>query len=433
MVNKARICLAMLLCLCMVSCAVTPTSTAAASGTPASSTPTPSEILQGMKVLPQWPGLGSGNSSGFYYIDTRSDMSYNIRYIDYATQLDVVLCNRPECTHADESCGAWGAPEAAIPSILATDEKLYLLFPGGGWGYVIDGGLSYPGVVSMDLNGSNRTNLFTAEPNQLVDELNAMNEDVFLTVLYTTYQNGDEVITEREVITINRHTGHKEKLFSVEDMVSFVGVTESGMLWLRLVYDESSGYNTAYFRFLEEVDLQTGETRIVREWGSQEPDPMFQHQYGYMVSEDKTILEFNLQSGEERVLCSPYTNLEIENPRLFQVFSDTLVAIDVRPGPSSEQDDGQSLVNLYTGQTSDTTLTFTAGPEDGTYQLPVRIMAEAGDKFLVTIGAEVKPVEYNDGSGNPTVLPHPVEEHALVSKSDFWNNIPNYEPVTRLA
>lgn len=426
--NKTKALFIMALCFCMVACAGVPSSGSAA----ALSSAYANSLLPGMKVFPLTPALGMANSLGYYYIDTRADFSYNIRYVDFATQLDIVLCNQPDCTHADETCGAWGAPDEAIPLLQVTDEKLYLLFPGGGWGYVEDGGKTYPGIDCMDLNGSNRSALFTAKANQLVGELNAMNEDVFLTFLYTTHQQGDTVVTDREVVTINRHTGHLEKLFSIVDMAEFVGVTESGMLWKRYVYDENSGYSTAYFRFLEEINLQTQEVRLIRQWEPEEPEPIFQNQYGFAITEGHGVERFDLQNGQATLLCSQYTNFSTTSPHLYQIFSDTLVITDVRWRDDEEMKDGQTLVNLHTGQTADTTLAYITGPEGGTYPLPVRIIAETDDQFLVMVGAEIKSVQYDDGSGNSTTLPYPVEEYAMIAKSDFWSNNPQYMPVTRL-
>lgn len=419
------------MCLCMVACTNTPSSSVISTSN-INADAAVAVTLQSMQILQRSPWMGEGNSFGYYYIDTRSDFSYNIRYIDYATKLDVVLCNRPECTHSDETCGGWGSPNAATPLFYLTGEKIYLLYNGGGWGYVDIDGETYPHIESMDLNGGNRTTLFTAQANQTIGGLHVMNEDVFLTFLHTTHQKGDGVVTEREVVTINRHTGHLETLFSMEDMTEFVGVTENGMLWLRYVYDESSGYNTAYFRFLEEVNLQTQEVRLVRQWGSQEPEPLFQNQYGFALTKEKGVERFNIESGEATLLCGQYTSFTTNSSHLNQIFSDTLVITDSRWKQDGEMDNGQSLVNLHTGHTTDTTLTYITGPEGGTYPLPVKVMAEADDKFLVMVGAKVKPVSYDDGSGNPIVLPHPVEEYAMIIKSNFWNNNPQYELITRI-
>ena len=47
--------------------------------------------------------LISQSDTGAYYMDRTENSDWNIRYIDYDTNIDTLLCNRPECTQDRKS------------------------------------------------------------------------------------------------------------------------------------------------------------------------------------------------------------------------------------------------------------------------------------------------------------------------------------------
>ena len=82
---------------------------------PASSSKSVSQVTNQQESGPQLELLSpidykevSGVSSGDGYYEVAYTASgYNLKYTDYASKQRIYLCNRPECTHSDETCASW--------------------------------------------------------------------------------------------------------------------------------------------------------------------------------------------------------------------------------------------------------------------------------------------------------------------------------------
>ena len=55
--------------------------------------------------------------------DASASGSGNVFYTDFATRTEITLCNRPDCTHSDESCTSW-FPYRAGKLFMSADQTL---------------------------------------------------------------------------------------------------------------------------------------------------------------------------------------------------------------------------------------------------------------------------------------------------------------------
>ena len=97
---------------------------------------------------------GSGNEAGYYYFAKDENGNSLLR--------DVPLCSQPNCAHGDETCPAWFAWGGTEPSVLASDDALYILFPGApwdGWAFETYGEKALPRILKCNTDGSDRQEL----------------------------------------------------------------------------------------------------------------------------------------------------------------------------------------------------------------------------------------------------------------------------------
>ncbi len=88
---------------------------------------------------------------GRYYFGERHDQSFgnNLLYMDYKTRQSVVVCEKPDCLHNDETCSAFFPKDTGPTSSCVINGSLYILFSGSQ--------TEVPCLIRMDLNGRNRT------------------------------------------------------------------------------------------------------------------------------------------------------------------------------------------------------------------------------------------------------------------------------------
>lgn len=115
-------------------------------------------------VLKEWKyvGLqGDSNEKGYYLIKNREDGISNINYYDYETCQEVVLCNKPECKHIDETCTAYLFGGSYTYEIFVYQDHLYII-ENNGMAISLSAEREElgPGIMQMDLDGQNRKEIY---------------------------------------------------------------------------------------------------------------------------------------------------------------------------------------------------------------------------------------------------------------------------------
>lgn len=96
-------------------------------------------------------------SEGKYFFQLRSDEAggLNLLYLDYASQSAIVLCEKPNCLHNDETCTSFFPLKYGSASSCVVKNYLYLIFSGSKTENVP------PTLFRLSLNGQNRTEIST--------------------------------------------------------------------------------------------------------------------------------------------------------------------------------------------------------------------------------------------------------------------------------
>lgn len=113
---------------------------------------------------------GFATKDGFYYIGAGkpaagdSGSSYTlIRYLDFKTKQDIVLCNKPNCAHNSDTCNAYLGAAFYLAQLIGVDGVPYLINGQnmGSFDSTSTDSDKTPGVFTMAADGSNRTKILS--------------------------------------------------------------------------------------------------------------------------------------------------------------------------------------------------------------------------------------------------------------------------------
>lgn len=192
---------------------------------------------------------GDGNEKGFYHLSSREvdNVAYtNIYYYDYETSEEIFLCNRPECTHTDESCPSY-VKAALFESFLFTNgSHLYLIAsPSVERGT----GNKKTEIIQMGLDGSDHKRIA-----QLPTGYNMENSSIALagTTLYLPMSKTDykqmndgvtlQLSTGKKIVSLNLENGDMktvidQKKFKKQDY-TLIGGDDQRLVFMKLVYSQ---------------------------------------------------------------------------------------------------------------------------------------------------------------------------------------------------
>lgn len=123
----------------------------------------PDVVIQGIHQVGTAGGaeLSVSAPKGYYELASIFPSSNNIIYTDYATNKQLFLCARPECTHDNETCLSYiDLSKGNLPGLIYTNNKLLVITPASiNNSYV-------PSIVVMNPDGSERKTLIEFKANQ---------------------------------------------------------------------------------------------------------------------------------------------------------------------------------------------------------------------------------------------------------------------------
>lgn len=361
---------------------------------------------------------------GYYELLLSADAeSNNILYTDFDSKQRIYLCSNPGCTHNNDSCTSW-INATAGGSFLFTGPSVKQL-------YYVQRGTEDSSALnaettgkffSMGLDGSQRHVLFDIAASGRICDAIAADSNYF----YIDINTVDPGIFEakKQVWQIDAKTGHKEVL--VADLPAdtrLFGAFDTELLF------QQQGETGITFRAF---DLRTGSFRDLCAWEYDDFEGI-SIVYGQQLfvlakqTENEGILTvYDLQSQE---------TITIENVPIYGgdltsfvgLYDDTHLVLDTTDNTDpSHIRFLRYMVDLSTGDVRELTLTYTSNG----YAHPLSILAETNDALLVTYDTHAGHVQtVMDGQTLQLEVPE-APRRALISKEDFWNNIPNYQMIT---
>lgn len=396
---------------------------AAAASTPASlpsAEPEPEPFALRMINHPDGPSISdsTGNETGCYQVFYQA-AGNNITYVDRATRQRVYLSSQLSSSHQDESDPSFLGRSSVYLFVL--DSHLYCVQNG----YPNADGSATPGkLLEMDLNGANR---------RVVTQLNAtdtMNKGIIADdsdsgFIYTTVQRlkptGQGYY---DLCRISLRDGTQTSLLELQPSQLPVGA-HGAEIYLQTVTDVLSG---GVYR-LEAYSLSTGQTRLIREWPSGLIQGFTKDQnFFYLDMSAQKLLCLDLSTGGEREVAS---------------------GLDLSSDPTLSSVDGiydnhfiyMSLVRETQPQLRLYETVYGVDLTDGTVteialrrrfmgaDRPLKIIWEFPGEFLVISGEEPHTDQVVGPDGVPYTVENSILLYSLISKTDFWNNQPNYSEI----
>ena len=177
-------------------------------------------VFQGIKMCTNQSDVG------FYSIKSLFPNSLNITYIDYATQQELFLCNRPECLHNDDTCKSYIPldPGTGVqPSLYLAGNTVLLIYSGASE-------TSLPRIEAMELDGSNRHIVVEFEASQTLVPPYLFDTE-FLYFSLTT-QHEQPLSQTTEFIRVSLKDGTVESVYQFEQNInSLIAGTYETALW----------------------------------------------------------------------------------------------------------------------------------------------------------------------------------------------------------
>ena len=349
---------------------------------------------------------------GYYELEITGTNLQNILYTDFETGTRVFLCNRPECTHRDESC----------TSVLT----------GGGYLFPLNGkiGIFQPGgtspelpdserkcrIYQMNTDGSERKELCALAPD--ISPFSGPATDgkflYFIAVVIPETEKGSEAY---ELVRVSLQDGAATTLKTFENNLPYLG----GAFEDKLLLEYSTEKDGSYVYQCSVYSLSTNEETFfyenpvqgfVRDNKVYVIDP--QEKKVQEVSADGTTREWAIDltipenayidNGGEEFVPSGYL--------AFTVFAD-----------GSGQ---RYLLNKQTGELTQSTLNYTW--YDGS-ERPIYVLTQIGERLLVINKSELANMEYLEENGELSVRESILEGYAFLSVQDYLSSTPNYTPV----
>lgn len=371
----------------------------------------------------------AGTENGRYQLLPREDGSENIIYVDYATRSCIYLCSRPECRHGDAFCPAWlSAEDCAGGAGFFTDgETLYLQRLGAGSDPGSPGSAtetSASQIIRMDLNGDNRELLYRLDGAACIAGSIVKDGQILYFLQDHVESAQDEIQVIRQLVALDTVQKAVTPLVTVNTNYYLLGVCDAGFLLktLEVQEDDFTTRSTIYL-----YRTRTGGIEPVKQWTADNIITRVYQNKIYAIDPGKAaLLEIDPETKEETVLAKDLPLNADDAVRPEGIYDGYFCFYTFEHGVRSAETKREYAAELQTGSFLERKLEyFTA---DG-IRRAVSLMAETPDAFFVDYGAERVTVQSVNPDGSAFSFEAERRLVGLIAKEDYWNNLPNVQPV----
>lgn len=353
---------------------------------------------------------------GYYYFAKDENGNSLLRVVDYATLQDVPLCSQPNCAHGGETCPAWFAWGGTEPSVLASDDALYILFPGAPWdGWVFEtyGEKALPRILKCNTDGSDRQELARFGASEAFASMPAA-DGQNLYIILTDYSSASGPV--EKIVTIGLDSG----AVSADESVQRTELSIAGAWGRELILRSGAGrnYYAAY-----NVD-----TKELRDLGSTDSTAVvFEGSLCFLDEATGAIRTVSVEDGGVTELATDLP--EQASPQWAMLAGVTEQGYVVQA--SGEEGYHNWLVD-FEGRAVRQELQAES-TEERDHMRMLEIFARQGEDYLVSPSRSFHTV-LTPGPNGATYGEDVVDyAFALISAKNFWSGTPNYRAVTRVG
>ncbi len=373
---------------------------------------------------------------GYYKIEMKNFGSYNFIYTDYETAQRIYLCSTPNCRHNDETCTSY-IPNMATGTLIPIEEDMYFLKRS-----MYEDSEGKLELLKMGLNGENQTLVATFENTQsLIGQVGA--DATSLYMILSTYKEPENDatigITTYQLLKVNKQTGEITILKESETNYVLLGAYGRDLIFADIDHGASENYTLTELAQMEAngvepnnqaqwnifgLNVDTLAETDIFSFISNNLYPVIKESDIYFInSATSTMEKINLQTKETILIAE---NLKPETG-ISNIYDEYVLIYYT--------EDEQRVEAAINVETAEFTILSLGYPDSRGYEAPmlIKILAEFGDNFLVISGSEVQMQTLTNIDGSEQVMPIVVTKYSIISKRDYFANIPNYTQIKDLT
>lgn len=368
---------------------------------------------------------GAATETGYYEIMSTQPDYINVLYTDYQTLTRTYLCSSPECLHYDDTCTSW-LPTMGQTYLFASQaqNKIYLV----SCGVASDGTASDTAAVTgqifeFDPSGANRRVLYQLQSNeQFSGTAAANNAKLYTGVQVVNYETGKMTLEIRE---IDLKTGETKTIYTTENTGERILGAYGDYVVLEVLGESSRSYVS--------LNVMSGETSAAQysydytqEVRTEWVDGNFVYSLRPDESPNYSLYRVDLTSAAEQKIAESIVIYDVDSTRISGVFDNY---VEIETSDNRNPDDIKPIKYLVDSASGTCCVSNLKYESLGTTR-DIYILAQAGDRFLVRNSVKEYPITITDQSGVPTTLQTAFPQYALIAKSDYWNNVANYQAIS---
>lgn len=376
--------------------------------------------------------VGAGTSEGYYYVEPGlSDaLTGQIRYVDYATCMDIPLSTQVNSDHSDETDTAYLDSIVGDYRMFVYADHLYFIRSGSVENSDL-GALAAGAVYRMNLDGSAQTQIYTCDDGSTLLMYAVGGQEC----LYLLQQESDGT----KVLRIPEDGGEAAVVANLpaNDYYNLIGCRD-GLLYLHQIgidpnRENSEGDMGATTHTLATLDVQSGTLSELADLCPSNGRYAEPHMAG------GTLLYYYPDGERQVAICDENGQVqttisltEVAGNSFQQVDTPYLVGNTLFiPCWDAEQDHGyQILVDTGTGAVSRSDVCLTQ--EDGKDPLGATVLAENDTAYLVMTEIRHEDAELHKGDGTAVTLQNQVYGYSLIPKQQFAAQDPELQPIQRV-
>lgn len=391
--------------------------------TPSAADPAQTAIQGSLKLCDPLASGGAAAPDGYYYTVLRPDGNLNIRYLDYATHSDIILCSSPNCTHDDESCSSFIRSNSLVPSLAVVGDRLLIV--GGGIGVSEPEEYDLPYIETLQLDGNDRKRVYQADASSEFGALLCDDEKFYTVERITELQNDTPTLTQH-LVQIDLDTGEKSVLSDMGPNIVYLCDAAGSTVYYYSIepQDDSQSYSKTVFKYYA-YDLENDST-VLMDTIPSDSKRKIAIAGGTLYQIDSEAHQFLIKHIEEgtagTVIKEFPIDAEFDNYSIRCVIDGKVIVDEQQKKEDGTPQTIAHTIDCNTGFMGPWPLYYDT-PE-AAHPMQVEILAVQDDTFLVRCGVETPDAESGDSDTMPNA------EYATIKKSDFWNGTENYSYFT---
>ena len=387
---------------------------------------------------------GFSSDTGYYHVDTNKNGFGVLRFVDYASAKDVVVCNRPECKHKDESCTAFIPFGSSGVNPIPVGDKLILLYAGNPFNFDVVGNVGAARIEVMEQNGANRTIPYVFDGTTSISTGLGTDKRSFAKDEQNLYFIAEQILNSSNGVEVKpflcAYNISSQQVFMLKELDSNPRII--GAFADNIVLEYAAG--------IEHIETDTSSIQAEIEvfslsslQGSQvATHPYIEHvrcegNMCYRITQTGDLAAIDLSTGEEKVIAagivSPETEFSIEglqDGKLFLTFTTMRTEANEKGEEIIFVDKVLHGVDLQSGTIAELSVPYYEG---GSGRIPKKILASAGQDYLCLDSTEEIAITSLNNEGKATTVPSYKTLYALQNKEDYLNGGQQLRAVTEIS